>query len=211
MRSFNRRSISMKIIQDRRHIGEDNSSTHRYWHLYIQIPEPTALPIRTIFGAVACLSATVPARFVLLHRPQPTSCGRSSLTQCSRYATMHHNVDLAGARIAFMDLPAVFDIETAKTRRWHDDYQARLRGLRPDNPHGAIRRFPIDPRHRWRPFTYTGAGVLRIPTKSFQQEHGVSDSPRRVPSHYRCYRPAMRCPPRFPQHWQRFGPRPVST
>ncbi|MFI6954776.1 carotenoid oxygenase family protein [Nocardia sp. NPDC050408] len=65
-------------------------------------------------------------------------------------ATMHHDFNLTAAHIVFMDLPVVFDLETAKSGggmpfRWRDDYQARLGVLRRDDPHGDIRWFPIDP------------------------------------------------------------------
>ncbi|WP_063037887.1 carotenoid oxygenase family protein [Nocardia pseudovaccinii] len=65
-------------------------------------------------------------------------------------ATMHHDFNLTAPHVVFMDLPVVFDLETAKSGggmpfRWRDDYQARLGVLRRDDPHGAIRWFPIDP------------------------------------------------------------------
>ncbi|MEV5833415.1 carotenoid oxygenase family protein [Nocardia sp. NPDC052112] len=65
-------------------------------------------------------------------------------------ATMHHDFNLTAAHVVFMDLPVVFDLETAKSGggmpfRWREDYQARLGVLRRDDPHGAIRWFPIDP------------------------------------------------------------------
>ncbi|WP_433621774.1 carotenoid oxygenase family protein [Nocardia sp. CA-120079] len=64
-------------------------------------------------------------------------------------ATMHHDFNLTASHVVFMDLPVVFDLETAKSGggmpfRWRDDYQARLGVLRRDDPHGAIRWFPID-------------------------------------------------------------------
>ncbi|MET8870697.1 carotenoid oxygenase family protein [Nocardia sp. NPDC004604] len=64
--------------------------------------------------------------------------------------TMHHDFNLTGGHIVFMDLPVVFDLETALSGggmpyRWSDDYQARLGVLRRDDPHGAVRWFPIDP------------------------------------------------------------------
>ncbi|MFE9322031.1 carotenoid oxygenase family protein [Nocardia sp. NPDC052278] len=65
-------------------------------------------------------------------------------------ATMHHDFNLTATHVVFMDLPVVFDLETAKSVggmpfRWRDDYQARLGVLRRDDPYGAIRWFPIDP------------------------------------------------------------------
>lgn len=65
-------------------------------------------------------------------------------------ATMHHDFNLTATHVVFMDLPVVFDLETAKSGggmpfRWRDDYQARLGVLRRDDPYGAIRWFPIDP------------------------------------------------------------------
>jgi carotenoid cleavage dioxygenase len=65
-------------------------------------------------------------------------------------ATMHHDFILTAEHVVFMDLPVVFDQETAKTGvgmafRWRDDYQARLGVLRRDDPLGAIQWFPIDP------------------------------------------------------------------
>ncbi|MEV4123529.1 carotenoid oxygenase family protein [Nocardia sp. NPDC049707] len=65
-------------------------------------------------------------------------------------ATMHHDFNLTAAHVVFMDLPVVFDLETAKSGggmpfRWRDDYAARLGVLRRDDPHGAIRWFSIDP------------------------------------------------------------------
>ncbi|MRH88086.1 9-cis-epoxycarotenoid dioxygenase [Nocardia sp. SYP-A9097] len=65
-------------------------------------------------------------------------------------ATMHHDFALTGEHVIFMDLPVVFDLETATAGgsmpfRWRDDYQARLGVLRRDDPYGAIAWFPIDP------------------------------------------------------------------
>ncbi|MFI5779519.1 carotenoid oxygenase family protein [Nocardia sp. NPDC051570] len=65
-------------------------------------------------------------------------------------ATMHHDFNLTRAHVVFMDLPVLFDLESAKTGgrmpfRWNDGYQARLGVLRRDDPFGAIRWFPIDP------------------------------------------------------------------
>ncbi|MEV0549086.1 carotenoid oxygenase family protein [Nocardia salmonicida] len=64
--------------------------------------------------------------------------------------TMHHDFNLTAEHVVFMDLPVVFDFETAKSGagmpfRWRDDYQARLGVLRRDDPHGEVRWFSIDP------------------------------------------------------------------
>ena len=64
--------------------------------------------------------------------------------------TMMHDFSLTAEHVVFMDLPVVFDLETAKRGedmpyRWDDDYGARLGVLRRDDPHGEIRWFAIDP------------------------------------------------------------------
>ncbi|WP_330178707.1 carotenoid oxygenase family protein [Nocardia sp. NBC_01503] len=65
-------------------------------------------------------------------------------------ATMHHDFAITGEHVVFMDLPVVFDLQTAMAGggmpfRWRDDYQARLGVLRRDDPFGAITWFAIDP------------------------------------------------------------------
>ncbi|WP_067701544.1 carotenoid oxygenase family protein [Nocardia jejuensis] len=65
-------------------------------------------------------------------------------------ATMHHDFALTSGHVVFMDLPVLFDLDTAMTGagmpfRWNDEYQARLGVLRRDDPHGTIRWFSIDP------------------------------------------------------------------
>jgi carotenoid cleavage dioxygenase len=64
--------------------------------------------------------------------------------------TMHHDFHLTAEHVIFMDLPVVFDLETAMSGRgmpfaWDDAYQARLGVLRRDDPHGEMRWFGIDP------------------------------------------------------------------
>jgi carotenoid cleavage dioxygenase-like enzyme len=64
--------------------------------------------------------------------------------------TMMHDFSLTAEHVVFMDLPVVFDLETAKRGgdmpyRWDDDYGARLGVLRRDDPHGQIRWFAINP------------------------------------------------------------------
>ncbi|MTE15264.1 carotenoid oxygenase family protein [Nocardia aurantiaca] len=65
-------------------------------------------------------------------------------------ATMHHDFALTANHVVFMDLPVLFDLPTAMAGggmpfRWNDAYQARLGVLRRDDPHGAVRWFPIEP------------------------------------------------------------------
>ncbi|MFE3193741.1 carotenoid oxygenase family protein [Nocardia sp. NPDC059240] len=65
-------------------------------------------------------------------------------------ATMHHDFQLTAKHVVFLDLPVVFDLETAMAGggmpfHWSDDYQARLGVLRRDDPHGAVRWFDIEP------------------------------------------------------------------
>ncbi|MEV8376938.1 carotenoid oxygenase family protein [Kribbella sp. NPDC056861] len=64
-------------------------------------------------------------------------------------ATMNHDFMLSASHVVFMDLPVVFDLETAKTGKmpfaWSDGYGARLGVLRRDDPQGAVRWFEIDP------------------------------------------------------------------
>ncbi|MEV0250789.1 carotenoid oxygenase family protein [Nocardia sp. NPDC050712] len=64
--------------------------------------------------------------------------------------TMHHDFNLTAEHVVFMDLPVVFDAETASSGAgmafgWRDDYPARLGVLRRADPHGEIRWFDIDP------------------------------------------------------------------
>lgn len=64
--------------------------------------------------------------------------------------TMHHDFALTAEHVVFMDLPVVFDLDTAMAGggmpfRWRDDYQARLGVLRRDDPYGEVRWFPIAP------------------------------------------------------------------
>lgn len=64
--------------------------------------------------------------------------------------TMHHDFLLSAEHVVFMDLPVLFDIQTAMSGdnlpfRWSDEYQARLGVLRRDDPHGEVRWFAIDP------------------------------------------------------------------
>ncbi|MEV6280337.1 carotenoid oxygenase family protein [Nocardia sp. NPDC051832] len=65
-------------------------------------------------------------------------------------ATMHHDFNLTAEHVVFMDLPVLFDMDTAMHGggmpfRWRDDYQARLGVLRRDDPYGEVRWFAIDP------------------------------------------------------------------
>lgn len=64
--------------------------------------------------------------------------------------TMMHDFSLTARHVVFMDLPVVFDLETAMSGaampyRWDDDYAARLGVLRRDDPYGKISWFPIRP------------------------------------------------------------------
>jgi carotenoid cleavage dioxygenase len=65
--------------------------------------------------------------------------------------TMMHDFALTAKHVIFMDLPIVFDLDTAINGkrdmpfRWDDNYGARLGVLRRDDPYGAIRWFDIDP------------------------------------------------------------------
>ncbi|PXX60437.1 carotenoid cleavage dioxygenase [Nocardia tenerifensis] len=65
-------------------------------------------------------------------------------------ATMQHDFNLTAEHVVFMDLPVVFDVAaaiagTGMPFRWSDSYPARLGVLRRDDPHGAVRWFPIEP------------------------------------------------------------------
>jgi carotenoid cleavage dioxygenase len=65
--------------------------------------------------------------------------------------TMMHDFALTAKHVIFMDLPIVFDLDTAINGkrdmpfRWDDNYGARLGVLRRDDPYGPIRWFDIDP------------------------------------------------------------------
>jgi carotenoid cleavage dioxygenase-like enzyme len=64
--------------------------------------------------------------------------------------TMMHDFSLTTGHVIFMDLPVVFDLDTARHGvampfRWDEGYGARLGVLRRDEPYGQIRWFPIDP------------------------------------------------------------------
>jgi carotenoid cleavage dioxygenase-like enzyme len=64
--------------------------------------------------------------------------------------TMMHDFALTANHVVFMDLPVVFDLETAMAGsgmpfRWSDTYGARFGVLRRDDPFGEIRWFDIDP------------------------------------------------------------------
>ncbi|MFG2718722.1 carotenoid oxygenase family protein [Streptomyces sp. NPDC048416] len=66
-------------------------------------------------------------------------------------ATMMHDFHLTASHVVFMDLPAVFDLETAMRPgggmpfRWDAAYEARLGVLRRDDPYGEVRWLRIDP------------------------------------------------------------------
>ena len=64
--------------------------------------------------------------------------------------TMMHDFALTARHVVFMDLPIVFNLDTAIAGeslpyRWDDAYGARLGVLRRDDPYGTIRWFEIDP------------------------------------------------------------------
>lgn len=65
--------------------------------------------------------------------------------------TMTHDFHLTAAHVVFMDLPVVFDLETARRPgaglpyRWTPGYGARLGILRRDDPYGQVRWLEIDP------------------------------------------------------------------
>jgi len=64
-------------------------------------------------------------------------------------ATMNHDFSMTARHVVFMDLPVVFDLETARGGgmpfAWNDTYGARLGVLRRDDPYGEVRWFSIDP------------------------------------------------------------------
>ncbi|MFD7338582.1 carotenoid oxygenase family protein [Streptomyces violascens] len=66
-------------------------------------------------------------------------------------ATMMHDFHLTASHVVFMDLPAVFDLETAMRPggglpyRWDVEYGARLGVLRRDDPYGEVRWLTVDP------------------------------------------------------------------
>jgi carotenoid cleavage dioxygenase-like enzyme len=64
-------------------------------------------------------------------------------------ATMNHDFHLSAGHVVFMDLPVVFDLDTARSGagmpfRWDDGYAARLGVLRRDDPSASAGpvRFP---------------------------------------------------------------------
>jgi carotenoid cleavage dioxygenase-like enzyme len=65
--------------------------------------------------------------------------------------TMMHDFAMTANHVVFMDLPIVFDVDTAASGkhdmpfRWDDEYGARLGVLRRDDPFGEVRWFEIDP------------------------------------------------------------------
>ncbi len=65
--------------------------------------------------------------------------------------TMMHDFAMTAGHVVFMDLPVVFDLQTAMSEgsdmpyRWSDDYGARFGVLRRDDPFGDVRWFDIDP------------------------------------------------------------------
>ena len=64
--------------------------------------------------------------------------------------TMMHDFAMTANFVIFMDLPIVFDFDTAASGkgmpyRWDDEYGARLGVLRRDDPFGGIRWFDVDP------------------------------------------------------------------
>jgi carotenoid cleavage dioxygenase len=64
--------------------------------------------------------------------------------------TMMHDFAMTSEHVIFMDLPIVFDLETAingggMPYRWDDGYGARFGVLRRDDPFGQVRWFEIDP------------------------------------------------------------------
>ncbi|MFI1913870.1 carotenoid oxygenase family protein [Nocardia sp. NPDC020380] len=71
-------------------------------------------------------------------------------------ASMLHDFNLTAEHVVFMDLPVLFDLETAQAGtgmpyRWSDSYQARLGVLRRDDPFGEVRWFDIDPCYVFHP------------------------------------------------------------
>ncbi|MFJ4658910.1 carotenoid oxygenase family protein [Nocardia sp. NPDC088792] len=71
-------------------------------------------------------------------------------------ASMIHDFNLTAEHVVFMDLPVLFDLETAQAGagmpfRWSDTYQARLGVLRRDDPYGEVRWFDIDPCYVFHP------------------------------------------------------------
>jgi carotenoid cleavage dioxygenase len=64
--------------------------------------------------------------------------------------TMMHDFAMTSQHVIFMDLPIVFNLETAINGggmpfRWDDSYGARLGVLRRDDPFGQVRWFEIEP------------------------------------------------------------------
>lgn len=71
-------------------------------------------------------------------------------------ASMLHDFNLTAEHVVFMDLPVLFDLETARAGagmpyRWSDSYQARLGVLRREDPFGEVRWFDIDPCYVFHP------------------------------------------------------------
>ncbi|MER5559216.1 carotenoid oxygenase family protein [Streptomyces sp. NPDC002506] len=66
-------------------------------------------------------------------------------------ATMMHDFHLTASHVVFMDLPAVFDPQTAQRPggglpyRWDEEYGARLGVLRRDDPYGEVCWLTVDP------------------------------------------------------------------
>ncbi|GHJ37152.1 carotenoid oxygenase family protein [Streptomyces sp. TS71-3] len=64
--------------------------------------------------------------------------------------TMMHDFHLTTNYVVFMDLPVVFDRETAMRGddlpyKWHPGYGARLGVLRRNDPYGAVHWLPVEP------------------------------------------------------------------